>query len=116
MPIEILNYYKTKERDGVIYVGRNPEKWGFDKSSSIPELANPYIVGVHGERGECVDLYRKWIWKQIRENNRQIVDALLSIPDDCKLICFCAPKKTCHAYVIVLARNYILENIKKYEK
>ena len=35
-----------------VYIGR-PSKWG-----------NPFVVGKHGQRGECIGLYESWL----REN------------------------------------------------
>lgn len=113
MTIQIINLYKaTKEEISIsYYVGRNSvfyaEKFGFTKW--IPELANPYVVGKHGKRGECVELYRKYLAREIKNNNRDIIDALLQIPDDAKLACFCAPAK-CHVEIIIRARDWLIKN------
>lgn len=113
MTIQIINLYKaTKEEvEDSYYVGRNDDYYAerYHFAYSIPALANPYIVGKHGQRGECVELYRKFLAREIKGNNRQIIDALLQIPDDAKLACFCAPAK-CHAEIIVRARQWLIDN------
>ena len=41
----LFNRHHKDAPDGAVYIGRGTP-WG-----------NPYIVGVHGARGECVDLF-----------------------------------------------------------
>ncbi len=75
-----------------VYVGRNPKwmppsKWG-----------NPFVVGTHGARGECIGLYEGWL----RENA-----ALFATLDELRglvLGCWCAPR-ACHADVLVRLAN-----------
>lgn len=77
------------------------------------EYGNPFVVGIHGKRGECVTLYAKWligqldITKNIPLNGwpekvisdpsgvaiRKLIRETIS-PDDI-LGCFCKPKP-CH--------------------
>lgn len=83
---KVLNKRVDKPTENSIYVGR-PSKWG-----------NPFVVGIHGKQGECVDLYKDWIKTQ---------PELLSCLNELKgkdLICWCAPKR-CHADILLELAN-----------
>lgn len=75
-----------------VYIGRNPKrmtpsKWG-----------NPFVVGTHGARGECIALYERWL----REN-----DALFAALDELRglvLGCWCAPR-ACHGDLLLRLAN-----------
>jgi hypothetical protein len=64
-----------------VYVGR-PSKWG-----------NPFVIGKHGDRAQCIELYRRWIRTQ--------PDLLAALPSlHGKILgCWCAPLP-CHADVL----------------
>ena len=69
-----------------VYIGR-PSKWG-----------NPFVVGKHGQRGECIALYENWL----RRNA-----ALVATLDELRglvLGCWCAPH-ACHGDVLVRLAN-----------
>lgn len=69
-----------------LYIGR-PGKWG-----------NPFIVGRHGGRGQCIALYEQWLREQ-----DELIDAL----DELRglvLGCWCAPR-ACHGDVLVRLAN-----------
>lgn len=69
-----------------LYVGR-PSKWG-----------NPFVLGKHGARGQCIALYEQWLREQ---------DALLDALDELRglvLGCWCAPR-ACHGDVLVALAN-----------
>ena len=69
-----------------VYIGR-PSKWG-----------NPFVVGKHGQRGECIGLYESWL----RENA-----ALFAALDELRglvLGCWCAPR-ACHGELLVRLAN-----------
>ncbi len=77
--------HRERERHHV-YIGR-PSKWG-----------NPFVVGKHGARGECIALYESWL----REN-----DALMASLDELRGLvfgCWCAPRP-CHGDVLVRLAN-----------
>ncbi len=83
---KVLNKRLKQTSDTAVYVGR-PTKWG-----------NPFVVGVDGKQGECVDLYAEWIKTQ---------PYLLKCLPELKgkdLICWCAPKR-CHADVLLKLAN-----------
>jgi hypothetical protein len=75
-----------------VYVGRNPKwlppsKWG-----------NPFVVGTHGARGECIGLYEG----RLRENA-----ALFAALDELRGLvpgCWCAPR-ACHGDLLVRLAN-----------
>jgi len=69
-----------------VYIGR-PSKWG-----------NPFVVGKHGARGECIALYENWL----RQNA-----TLFAALDELRglvLGCWCAPR-ACHGDVLVRLAN-----------
>lgn len=72
-----------------VYVGR-PTAFG-----------NPFIVGKDGKQGECVELYRSWIWHPEQKWLREKIMNELRGKD---LICWCAPLD-CHADVIMEIAN-----------
>lgn len=70
-----------------VYIGR-PSKWG-----------NPFKVGVHGDRRECIARYREWIATQ---------PGLLADIGELQgqaLGCWCAPK-ACHGDVLRELADY----------
>ena len=75
-----------------VYVGRNPQwmapsKWG-----------NPFVVGTHGVRGECIAMYEGWL----REN--AVLFAALDELRGLVLGCWCAPH-ACHGDVLARLAN-----------
>lgn len=70
-----------------VYVGR-PSKWG-----------NPFKVGVHGKRDECIALYVEWLRTQpelIADAKRELKGKVLG--------CWCAPN-ACHAEILRRVAN-----------
>jgi hypothetical protein len=85
-----------------VYIGRNPRrmapsKWG-----------NRFVVGVHGQRGECIALHKR----ELRERGQREFDLLMAELDELRgrvLGCWCAPR-ACHGDVLVsLANASVLE-------
>lgn len=109
--MRVINLYKAskEEIESCVYVGRNPEhhqkKYGFTRY--LPELANPFEVGKHGERGECIDLYHKWLINKVqKEKDTLIINAIMSLKDTDILACWCLPK-ACHCDIIIRAWKYL---------
>lgn len=75
-----------------IYIGR-PSIYG-----------NPFIVGKHGKRGECIQLFENWFYSDAGKECREAVKN--NITKDSVLGCFCKPKN-CHGDVIA---KYVLNN------
>ena len=80
--------HSKKERYDV-YIGR-PSKWG-----------NPFIVGTHGPRDQCIKLYKEYIHKP--EQHQLLLDARSELVGK-TLGCFCAPK-ACHGDVLLEIAN-----------
>jgi len=85
-----------------VYVGR--------AGHGLPQspLANPYSIRQAGSRENAIELYRSWLWLQIRHENPRILNALRDMQDDTVLVCWCHPLP-CHAEVILKAGNYLLK-------
>jgi hypothetical protein len=69
-----------------VYIGR-PSKWG-----------NPFVVGKHGARRECIALYESWLREKAE---------LFAALDELRgmvLGCWCAPRP-CHGDVLVRLAN-----------
>ena len=67
-----------------VYIGRG-SKWG-----------NPFIVGVHGNRGDVIKKYRQWIGE-----NPSLLNCIRRGELDGKVLgCYCKPKP-CHGDVLV---------------
>lgn len=69
-------------------------------------LGNPFKLKYDcaKERDRVIELYRKWLYKKIEENDKEVVNEMLRLyeiskNEDLHLLCFCAPKK-CHAEII----------------
>jgi hypothetical protein len=61
-------------------------------------MGNPFVVGVHGQRGERVPMYRDWIKTQ-----PQMLAALPELRGQ-DLVCWCAPL-ACHGDVLLELAN-----------
>lgn len=89
-------------------------------------FGNPFIVGIHGVRGECIELFRSWIGGQLVENvnfgigpgphgswpdevskdpsGSAFRERIRTIPSDAVLGCFCKPA-SCHGDAIAAFIN-----------
>ncbi len=84
----------TPGAPGVYYCGRACAGW--------PEspLANPFVLNFEADRDAVIDRYWLWLEDLVRENDRAVVTALLDLPEDALLGCWCAPKR-CHAEAVM---------------
>ena len=87
----VVNKYKE---DYDVYIGRG-SMWG-----------NPFRIGEHGTREEVIELYRKFLWSQVKLG-LVTKDDLTSLRGR-RLGCFCKPK-ACHGDVIVRAVEWALK-------
>ena len=81
-----------------IYVGRSSDgssKLGNPFSHKHGTLAQFQV----GSRDEAIKAYEAWLEEQVRNCNMEIVDAILAIPNNATLVCWCVPR-ACHALVI----------------
>lgn len=68
------------------------------------EFGNPFRIGVHGDRGVVVDLYRKWLWNRLRTDPAYA--AKVSALHGRDLCCCCAPYP-CHGEVLERAAAWL---------
>lgn len=99
MAITVVN--KRVHRGAGEYVGRPTA------------LGNPFIVGVHGAQGECVEKFRVYLWDRIKQKDPVIMAALqrlvqLAKQGDVTLVCWCKPR-ACHADVIKAAVEWLIQ-------
>lgn len=72
------------------------------------DFGNRFVVGVHGSRGECVQLHLDWIMAPEQAEFRARVRAELCGRD---LVCWCvsgagpAPPLICHAQTLLVVAN-----------
>ena len=62
-------------------------------------FGNPFRVGKDGAQGECVKLFRDWLYGESREAYEMRCRIITEIPYDAVLGCFCKPR-ACHGDVI----------------
>ncbi|MFB2970373.1 DUF4326 domain-containing protein [Aerosakkonema sp. BLCC-F183] len=97
-----------------IYVGRENK---IHKLLRSP-LANPYEIGKHGDRDQVIEVYRQWLWNQIKAWQQTgelnpVVEELFMICDRVKkgdritLTCWCYPL-ACHGDVIVRCIRWMI--------
>ena len=92
-----------KRSDYDVYIGR-PDKWG-----------NPFIVGVHGTRGYCVDQHIKWIDRMIKGPNGEVPPSKAEIKAELKgkrLGCWCSDDQRCHGdYLATIANRNLAKGL-----
>jgi hypothetical protein len=96
--------------DDIIYLGRaNPS---LDIFQSHP-LANPFKIGVDGDRSEVIEKYRKWLFSKIKQKDNQVMQSLnnlklaVKLKKHKKLACYCKPEP-CHVDVVIKAVHWLL--------
>jgi hypothetical protein len=78
---------------GIVYCGRAVHGW---KGSP---LANPYRIGVHGDRVQCLLKYMGHLYGKVSERDPEVMAALRSLSEDSVLGCWCTPQM-CHCEFI----------------
>lgn len=85
MPTRVINIKDApagwRQNPQFVYIGR-PSKWG-----------NPFVVGRHGERGECVKLFERYL-----EEGGCMLDDIEELRGK-TLVCYCKPR-ACHGDVL----------------
>ena len=79
----------------VLYIGRNHPKIGYGSP-----LANPFAIGIYGDRQEVIEKYKKWLWGKIQDGDKAVLDELAKINEKTVFACWCAPLP-CHADVLM---------------
>lgn len=93
--IKVINGSQEGWHSGV-YCGRANMLLGLPQSP----LANPYKIGVDGNRDQCCDKYLTWLRGKyktchiVRGELERIKDLALKT-EEVRLLCYCAPKR-CH--------------------
>lgn len=82
----VYNKRDARSPADAVYVGR-PSDWG-----------NPYFIGHHGSREECVEKFREHI-----KQNRSLMARIGELKGK-NLVCWCAPK-ACHGDVLLELAN-----------
>ncbi len=98
----VLNFYHIGKviPEGAVYIGRGNAKLGLIQS----KFANPFPAKDKDDRDRVVELYRKWLWKQIKENVITKEDLMELRGKD--LVCYCSPK-SCHGDILMKAVEWI---------
>ena len=91
--MRILNRKCDAIPHDAVYVGR-PSRWG-----------NPYCIGRDGDRDQVIELYRHYLWREVKAG--RITRADLRSLDRHDLVCWCAPSR-CHAEVLRRAVQWAL--------
>ncbi|MFD5906460.1 DUF4326 domain-containing protein [Streptomyces microflavus] len=81
------------EIHGVVYVGRPMYQGGWHLAGHL--LANPYVVGKHGNAEDVVARYEKWL-----DAHPDLVARELPKLKGQRLGCWCAEGQPCHARVL----------------
>lgn len=79
-----------------VYVGRAAPRYGLPQSP----FANPFRIGVHGDRETVVRRYEAWLRRRpelVARARRELRGKVLA--------CWCAPKTPCHAEVLARIAN-----------
>lgn len=95
----VVNKKTHKPTAKDVYIGR-PTVLGNPYTSKI--LGNTLAVHQCATAEESVNKYGHWLKAQIDADNRQVMDALLAIPPDANLVCWCHPNP-CHGDMIIKA-------------
>lgn len=91
--MRVLNVRTDVIPPAAIYIGRNPE-YGPTK------YGNPYRIGRDGTREQCIERYRRRLWRDIQAGRITRAELAAMAPHD--VLCHCAPAP-CHGDVVVRA-------------
>lgn len=81
------------EIEDVVYVGRPMYRGGWHLAGHL--LANPFVVGKHGDAETCVVKYERWL-----DQHADLVARELPRLKGRRLGCWCAEGEPCHARVL----------------
>jgi hypothetical protein len=105
-----------------VYIGRGNKAYQLKPSP----LGNPFVIGKQGSREQVVELYRQWLWQQVKEGMAGKPNAawdelkflqvrakkLIERYDgDClTLTCWCKESELCHGDVIIRCLEWMAKN------
>lgn len=103
MPVINKYHHGNKVPDGAVDIMRGTE-WG-----------NPFIVGVHGDRAEVVQMYKVDLWKRIRSQEPGLLHNLAQLRG--RTLCCCCKPAACHGDILekasIWAYEYLNEKLLK---
>jgi len=67
-------------------------------------FGNPFVIGVHGDRGEVIAKFKRHLWRRMR-NDPQLRTDLLAL-HGATVCCCCAPAP-CHGDVLLEAAAWV---------
>jgi hypothetical protein len=80
-------------------------------------LGNPFKIGIDGSRSECIALYKRYLYKKIRDKDKAVISELhrlkkiLQENKKLDLTCWCKdvnhPNRSCHGDVIKSILEYL---------
>lgn len=90
-----------------MYVGRENRRYKLPQSP----LANQFKAKDFGGRGKTLPHYKRWLWEQIKADNKDVLNALTYIVKhpDIALVCWCKPGP-CHIDIIQAAATWLQEH------
>ena len=97
--VDVAAFLKADQRH--VYVGRPTP------------LGNPWRIArkaANAIRHEAQEKYRRWLWEKIKARDKEVMNALLAIPKDAILGCWCQPKPYCHAEIIASCLEWMWDN------
>lgn len=104
-----ISKVSEKHGDNWVYIGRSIPTYGLHASP----LANPFSSDKYASATYSRDpmaSYKKWLWDKIKSYDYDVLNALLDLTLDTKLVCWCKPSP-CHGDIIASAYNYVTGKI-----
>lgn len=101
-------YVARWNHPGAVYIGRGMPSYGLIASP----LANPYKIGIHGDRTTVLEHYYTWLSMMCRTDTpqRKELDRLTRLlveRETLTLGCWCSPEP-CHGDVIKYFMDFVL--------
>lgn len=103
-PIEVIN---------IKHIDRVPVGSMMFRIGRGTSLGNPFVMDSEEDRAHVIEMYRKWIWRQMSgpgwNGQKAALRAIMDAQDEghrVVLACFCKPKP-CHGDVIVAAIDWL---------
>ncbi len=104
----VVNKHTHTPTDKDVYIGR-PSIFGNPFTHLTGATKAVYLLS---SREACLREYHQWLYRNIDPNadgmmyNQALVDAILALPDDAVLVCWCKPL-TCHGDILIRAHAWL---------
>ena len=96
-----MSVVHCKREDYDVYIGRGR----CPQTGEVGRWGNPFQIGRDGDRGEVIEKYRRWLWKEVKAGRIALAD--LAALHGKRLGCWCAPQ-ACHGEVLEAAAMWAL--------